>query len=364
MLTKVLVGAVRLQRNTINCIVTDYLKLTSCQLSNIAHHSMTRPKVFVTRAGLPEAGLKLLQDECDVDIWEKTNPIPKSELMARIKNVDGVLCLLTDKIDDEVLNAAGSKLKVIATMSVGVDHLDLKAIKSRNIPIGYTPGVLTDATAELTMALLLATSRRLIEANRAIYKGEWVSWSPTWMTGGKLSGSNIGIVGLGRIGLRVAEYLKGFGVAKILYTSRTEKPTATAIGAVHVDLDTLLRTSDFVIVTTALVPETKELFRKETFEKMKNTAIFINVSRGEVVHQPSLIEALKNNKIRAAGLDVMTPEPIPLDSELLKLDNCVITPHLGSASIETRAEMCVISAKNVLAVLHNKPGEMPAKYNY
>lgn len=155
-----------------------------------------------------------------------------------------------------------------------------------------------------------------------LYRGEWKAWSPSWMCGPKLSGSKIGIVGLGRIGLRVGEYLQNFGVKQIFYTSRSEKPEATKIGLEKVNLDTLLKESDFVIVTTALVPETQEMFKKETFEKMKKSAIFINVSRGEVVHQPSLIEALKNGTIRAAGLDVMTPEPIPLDSELLKLDNC------------------------------------------
>jgi len=284
--------------------------------------------------------------------------------MKRIKDVDGLFCLLTDKIDQDVLNAAGTNLKVVGTMSVGHDHLDLKALKAKNVLVGYTPGVLTDATAELTMALLFATARRLLEANKAIHKGEWKAWSPSFMIGPKIAGSNIGIVGLGRIGFRVAQYLKGFDVANIYYSGRTEKPEAKTIGAQKVDLDTLLKESDFVIVTTALVPETREMFNKQTFGKMKNSAIFINISRGEIVDQPALIEALKDGTIRAAGLDVMTPEPLPPDHELLKLDNCVVIPHLGSATTETRADMSVMTAYNILAGLQNQPEKMPAQLKF
>ncbi|XP_029042610.2 glyoxylate reductase/hydroxypyruvate reductase [Osmia bicornis bicornis] len=321
---------------------------------------MSRPKVLVTRPDIPTTGLNLLKEQYDVILWEKPEPIPRSVLLSKIQNVDGVYCLLTDKIDNEVLEAAGPQLKVVASMSVGVDHLDLKALKQRNIKVGYTPGILTDATAELTMGLLLATSRRLIEANRAIYKGEWKAWSPTWMCGPGLSGSTVGIVGLGRIGRQVAKCVKGFNVAKILYTSRTIKPEASEFGGEKVEFDALLQNSDFVIVTTALTSETKQMFNKSTFHKMKRSAIFINISRGEIVDQPALVAALKDGTIRAAGLDVMTPEPIPLNSELLTLDNCVILPHIGSAATETREEMSKITAKNIIAVLQGKPNEMPS----
>ncbi|XP_068966278.1 glyoxylate reductase/hydroxypyruvate reductase [Bombus flavifrons] len=321
---------------------------------------MNRPKVLITRPDIPAAGLNLLKEQCDVVLWEKPEPIPKSVLLSKIQNMDGVYCLLTDKIDEEVLNAAGPQLKVVASMSVGVDHLDLQALKKRNIKVGYTPGILTDATAELAVALLLSTSRRLIEANRAIYKGEWKAWSPTWMCGPGLFGSTVGIVGLGRIGIQVARCLNSFNTAKILYTSRSIKQEASEFGGEKVELDMLLETSDFVIVTTALTPDTRQMFNKNTFKKMKRSAIFINVSRGEVVDQSALIEALKSGIIRAAGLDVMTPEPIPLDSELLKLDNCVVLPHIGSAVTETREEMSIITAKNIIAVLKGTPAEMPA----
>ncbi|XP_078033686.1 glyoxylate reductase/hydroxypyruvate reductase-like [Augochlora pura] len=320
---------------------------------------MNRPKVLITRSDIPRPGFNLLKEECDIVLWESTEPIPRSALLSKIQNVDGVYCVLTDKIDDEILDAAGPQLKVVGSMSVGVDHLDLKALKSRNIKVGYTPGILTDATAELTVALLLATSRRLMEAYKAAYTGEWKAWSPIWMCGSGLSGSTVGIVGLGRIGAQVAKILKSFNTAKILYAGRTIKPEASEFGGEKVELNELLEKSDFVIVTTALTPETRQMFNKSTFSKMKRSAIFINVSRGEVVDQSALIEALKEGTIRAAGLDVMTPEPIPLNSELLQLSNCVILPHIGSATTETREEMSRITARNILAVLNGKPDQMP-----
>ncbi|XP_076648993.1 glyoxylate reductase/hydroxypyruvate reductase-like [Halictus rubicundus] len=329
------------------------------KFSTVVLTKMSRPKVLITRPDIPAAGLNLLKEQCDIILWEKAEPIPRSTLLSKVQNVDGVYCLLTDKIDDEVLEAAGPQLKVVGTMSVGVDHLDLNALKNRNIKVGYTPGILTDATAELTVALLLATSRRLVESNRAIYKGEWKAWSPTWMCGPGLAGSTIGIVGLGRIGAQVAKILKAFNTAEILYTSRTMKPEASEFGGKKVELHELLQRSDFVIVATALTQETRQMFSRSAFDKMKRSAIFINVSRGEVVDQSALIEALKEGRIRAAGLDVMTPEPIPLDSELLKLDNCVILPHIGSAAMETREEMSRITAKNILAVLNGTPDQMP-----
>ncbi|XP_017890586.1 glyoxylate reductase/hydroxypyruvate reductase [Ceratina calcarata] len=325
---------------------------------------MSRPRVLITRPDIPPAGLNLLKEQCDIILWEKPEPIPRSALLSKIKDVDAVYCLLTDKIDEEVLDSAGPRLKVVASMSVGVDHLNLPALKARNIKVGYTPGILTDATAELTVALLLATSRRLIEANRAIYKGEWKAWSPTWMCGPGLSGSTVGIVGLGRIGTQVGKCLKSFNAAKILYTSRSVKQEAATFGGEKVEFDALLRQSDFVVVTTALTADTRQMFNENAFKKMKNTAVFINVSRGEVVDQKALIDALKNGTIRAAGLDVMTPEPIPLDSELLRLDNCVILPHIGSAAIETRERMSMITAENILAVLKGTPAEMPTPLQF
>lgn len=209
------------------------------------------------------------------------------------------------------------------------------------------------------MALLLSTSRRLPEAQHEAKTGGWVSWAPTWMTGPGLAGATVGIVGFGRIGQAVARRVKSFNTARILYFNRTERIEAKEIGAVKVSFDELLAESDFIICCAALVPETKEMFNKAAFEKMKKTAIFVNTSRGGTVNQDDLIEALTNNTIRAAGLDVTTPEPLPLDNPLFKLKNCVILPHIGSASIETRNIMSELTAQNILAAL--KGDNMPAE---
>lgn len=284
------------------------------------------------------------------------SPVPRAELIANLSDKNALFCMLTDKIDAEILENA-PKLQVIATMSVGYDHLLLDEIKKRNIRIGYTPDILTDATAELTVALLLATSRRLLEASYEAKNGGWKAWSPFWMCGPGLSGSTVGIVGFGRIGQEVAKRLKPFNVKRFVYYGRTDK--TNNVGAQRVTFDELLHDSDFVIATCALTIETKGIFNKSAFEKMKSSAVFINTSRGTVVDQDALIEALKSKKIWGAGLDVTTPEPLPLDSELFKLQNCVVLPHIGSAAIETRKQMAVLTAKNIVTAL--KGEDMPAE---
>lgn len=246
-------------------------------------------------------------------------------------------------------------------MSVGIDHIDIIEVKKRNIKIGYTPNILTDATADLTVALLLATSRRLMEASHEVYNGGWKSWSPMWMCGPSLSNSTLGVVGFGRIGQAVAARLKPFKVKHILYTSRSEKTEAKLLNAERVSFDELLTRSDFITVTCALTPETKHLFNDTAFKKMKKTSILVNTSRGDVIDQNALINALQNNTILAAGLDVMTPEPLPLSSPLLNLKNCVLLPHIGSACNETRQDMAVLTANNILAALGNL--KMPAELN-
>lgn len=266
-----------------------------------------------------------------------------------------MFCLLTDKVDAEVLDNAGKNLKIIATMSVGYDHLDIQEIKKRGIKIAYTPDVLTDATAELAVGLLLATSRRLLEANEEARTGGWSSWSPFWMCGPGLQYSTIGIVGFGRIGQEIAARLRAFKPKRIIYFNRSEKTQAREIGAERVTFDELLSESDFISVSCALTPETKEMFSDAAFKKMKRTAIFVNTSRGDVVDQDALVKALQEKTILGAGLDVMTPEPLPLNSPLFKLKNCVILPHIGSACIETRNEMAVLCAKNIIAALEEKP---------
>lgn len=209
------------------------------------------------------------------------------------------------------------------------------------------------------VALLLATSRRLSEAQHEAKTGGWVSWAPTWMTGPGLAGSTVGIAGFGRIGQAVARRVHAFNTARILYYNRSQRPEEKETGAVKVDFDELLKESDFIICCAALVPETKELFNKSAFEKIKSTAVFVNTSRGGTVDQSALIEALQTNRIKAAGLDVTTPEPLPLDSPLLKLNNCLVLPHIGSASIEARNTMSELTARNILAVFNGT--DMPAE---
>ncbi|XP_063311397.1 glyoxylate reductase/hydroxypyruvate reductase [Pelobates fuscus] len=314
-------------------------------------------KVFVTRR-LPPEGQKLLSqvDTCSVQQWDSDEPIPRDELIKGVVGAHGILCVLSDKIDREVLDTAGPNLKVISTLSVGFDHLSLDEIKKRGIRVGYTPDVLTDATAELTVALLLATCRRLPEAIEEVKNGGWKSWTPMWMCGSGLSNSTVGVVGLGRIGLAVARRLVPFGVKKILYTGRQPRPeSAKEIDAEYVSCEKLAEESDFVIVTCSLTPETDGLCNKAFFQRMKKTSIFINTSRGSVVNQEDLYDALTSGQIAAAGLDVTTPEPIPTDHPLLSLKNCVILPHIGSATYETRNAMSVLTVNNLLKGLAGEP---------
>ncbi|XP_063699827.1 glyoxylate reductase/hydroxypyruvate reductase isoform X2 [Culicoides brevitarsis] len=311
---------------------------------------MSRPSVYITRPDVAQQGIQLLKDECDVTMWNQASPVPRNELLKNVVGKDAIYCTLCDKIDAEVLDAAGPNLKVVGTISVGYDHIDVEECRKRGVRIGYTPDVLTDATAELTVALLLATARRLFEANKDVFNGGWKSWSPNYMCGLGLKNSTVGIVGFGRIGFEVAKRLVPFKPKQILYFNRSEKPEfAAETGAVRVSSNDLLANSDFVICTISLTPETVHLFDSVAFSKMKSNAIFINTSRGGVVDQEALYNALYNKEIYAAGLDVTTPEPLPLDSPLLTLPNCVILPHVGSAEYDTRIEMSRITACNILA---------------
>ncbi|XP_054267590.1 glyoxylate reductase/hydroxypyruvate reductase [Macrosteles quadrilineatus] len=345
------------------------LNHTSCVAMSSSTNASgeTKPKIFVTRTDYPKNGIDLLLKKYDVEIYPKEKTIiSKEELILGIKGKSGIFCSLNDKIDKEVLSAAGPQLRVVSTMSVGVEHVDLKECQKLSIKVGYTPNVLTEATAELTMALLLATSRRLFEANTQLRTGGWSSWAPVWMCGPALKGSTIGLVGFGRIGREVAYKLKAFHVGKILYTdsgkspSADKKEAATELGAERLDLEPLLAAADFVIVTCALTPQTQGMFNSQRFGLMKPTAIFINTGRGGVVDHEALYDALKNSKIWAAGLDVMTPEPLPTDHKLIELPNCVLLPHIGSATYQSRMAMSELTANNIICALEGRP--MPAEY--
>ncbi|CAG06267.1 unnamed protein product, partial [Tetraodon nigroviridis] len=317
-------------------------------------------KVFLTRR-IPEEAIKILQTSgvCEVSMWDSDEPLSRAELLAGVQGADGLLCMLSDKIDAEVLDAAGPNLKVISTLSVGYDHLVLEEIKKRGIRVGYTPDVLTDATAELTVALLLATARRLPEGIEEVKNGGWSSWKPLWMCGHGLSGSTVGIVGLGRIGMAIARRLVPFGVRRLLYSGRAAKAEAAEVKAEFVPMDTLLADSDFIVISCSLTPETQGMCDRNFFRRMKSTAVFVNSSRGAVVNQEDLYQALTTGQLAAAGLDVTTPEPLPTDHPLLTLKNCVVLPHIGSATYSTRGVMMALAARNLLAGLRDT--DMPSE---
>ncbi len=315
---------------------------------------MAKPKVLVTRR-IPQAAFARVQAACEVTHWDSDEAISRPTLLAWIAGMDGLYCLITEKIDAEVLAAAGEHLRVVSTMSVGYDHIDVAACQAQGVALGNTPGVLTETTADLTLALLLATARRLPEAADAVKTGEWRAWKPEWMTGRDLYGSTVGIVGLGRIGAAVARRLVGFG-CRLLYTGSAPKPDVAApLNAEFVSLDTLLAESDFVSLHCPLNAATQHLVNAGFLHKMKATAILVNTTRGGVVDQDALYTALRNGEIAAAGLDVTTPEPLSPAHGLLTLPNCVILPHIGSASIATRTQMALMAADNLLAGVHDQP---------
>ncbi len=312
-------------------------------------------KVFVTRK-VPQKGLDMLleQEGLEVEVWPEALPPSRETLLQKVRGIDALYCLLTEKIDDALLDAAGPTLKVVSQMAVGVDNIDLAACTRRGIPVGNTPGVLTEATADLTLALMLATARQLLPAAAGVKAGKWRTWDPLGYLGPELFGSTVGIVGLGRIGLATARRLQGFNV-RLLYNNRRSSPQAKEVGAQFVDLDTLLAESDFISLHCPLTPETRHLIDADNLRKMKPGAILINTARGDVVDQAALVEALQQGLIAAAGLDVTSPEPILLDDPLLTLPNALILPHIGSASITARQKMATMAAENLLAALRDQP---------
>ncbi len=315
---------------------------------------MPKPSVFVTRA-LPGDPLPPLRQLADVDVWPDEAPPPHDELVRRAASSDALLTMLTDPIDAAVLDA-GKRLRIVATMAVGYDNIDVAAATERGILVTNTPGVLTETTADLTFALLLAAARRIVEGDRLTRSGGWRSWHPSFLLGHDVYGATLGIVGLGQIGLAVARRARGFGM-RILYHSRTRHPQAEAdLGLEFVPLDRLLAESDFVTLHVYLSPQTRHLIGERELALMKPTAILVNAARGQVVDQRALYEALKQRRIMAAALDVAAVEPIPPDDPLLTLDNVVVTPHIGSASVATRGRMAEMAVDSILTVFR---GGMP-----
>ncbi len=310
--------------------------------------------IFVTRK-LPENLLDPLRSIGVVDMWEQDSPCPRSVLLEKAKKADALLTMLSDRVDEELLQKA-KKLKIVANLAVGYDNIDLEASKKYGVTVTNTPDVLTDTTADLTFALLMAAARRLVEAAEYVKEGKWTGWSPFLLAGSDIHHKTIGIVGMGKIGEAVARRAKGFEM-EILYHNRSKKPEVEKeLGTKYCTFDELLEKADFVVNLTPLTDETKNLFDEEAFKKMKTSAIFVNAGRGASVDENALYNALKTGEIAGCGLDVFKEEPIDSNHPLLSLKQVVALPHIGSASRETRIKMIELCVENIQRVL---TGEKP-----
>ena len=311
-----------------------------------------RSTVYVTRR-IPQAGLKMVRQVCDARMWEGPLPPPKDVILREIADCDGLLCLLTDPIDAETI-AAGGRLRAISQFAVGVDNVDLAAATARGIPVGHTPGVLTQATADMAFALLMTAARRIPEGIGKVRAGEWRTWEPLGLLGADVWGATLGIVGLGRIGSAVAQRAQGFGM-RVLYHDRVPNPGLEAeLGLERTSLEYLLAQADFVSLHCPLIPETHHLIGERALRQMKPTAILINTSRGPVVDAGALGRALREGWIAAAALDVTDPEPLPSNHPLVALPNCIVVPHIASATVTARDRMAVMAAENLLAGLQGE----------
>jgi glyoxylate reductase len=307
-----------------------------------------RARIFATRS-LPGARFAGLAQRCDLDVWPARTAPTAKQLASRTRGADGLLCLLTDRIDAALL-ARCPLLRVVSSVSVGVDHVDLEAATARGIPVGHTPGVLTETTADLAFALLLAAGRRVAEGDRFVRAGAWTPervWEPDMLLGRDVHGATLGLVGLGAIGQAMARRAQGFGM-RVLAWSRTRRDVA---GVEFTSLDALLAAADFVSVHVALHPETRGLLGVDALARMKPGAVLVNTSRGGIVDEAALADALRSGRLGAAGLDVFAREPLDPASPLLGLPNAVLTPHIGSASEATRTRMVELAVENLLAAL-------------
>jgi lactate dehydrogenase-like 2-hydroxyacid dehydrogenase len=311
--------------------------------------SADRPRVFVSRI-IPDDGLDPIREACDARIWEDDLPPSRDVLLDAVRGCEGILTLLTDRVDDELLDAAGPQLKVISNYAVGFDNIDVAAVTRRGIPAGNTPGVLTETTADLAFALLMAAARRIPEGDRYVRDGKWKTWGPLLLLGPDVHGATIGIVGFGRIGQAMARRARGFGM-RVLYQDlhRVDRAVEAELGATFAPLEEMLPQADFVSLHTNLTAETRGMIDAEKLSWMKPTAVLVNTSRGPVIDHAALAAALRAGRIFAAALDVTDPEPIRADDPLVGLDNCLIVPHIASASRATRGKMAEMAAANLLA---------------
>ena len=313
-----------------------------------------RPRVFVARR-IPDEGLSSVLAETEADLWTDALPPPRDELLRRVRGVAGLLSLLTDRVDDELLDAAGPGLRVVSNFAVGFDNIDVPACTRRGVPVGNTPGVLTETTADLAFALLMAAVRRIPEGYDYVRAGKWKTWGPMLLLGPDVHHTTLGIVGFGRIGREMAKRAHGFEMTVLVHDAvPPSAEEAAALGVTSVGLDELLARADVVTLHVNLTPETRHLIDASALAAMKSTAVLVNTSRGPVVDQVALAEALRSGTIAAAALDVTDPEPMAPDDPLLALPNCLVVPHIASASHATRGKMAAMAAANLLAGLRGE----------
>ena len=313
---------------------------------------MAKPKVYVTRI-IPEAGLSLIREFSHATVWEEPLPPPREVILRETIDADGLVSLLTDRIDGELLDAC-PRLRVVSNMAVGFDNINLDDANERGVLAGNTPGVLTETTADFAFALLMAAARRIVEGVDYVRAGHWKTWGPLLLLGSDVHHATLGLVGLGRIGAEMAKRARGFDMRIMYYDVVRRSDLEAALGLEFAPLDIVLANADFVSVHTPLAPETYHLMNQERFEQMKPNAILINTSRGPVVDTDALVEALAQGEIRGAALDVTDPEPLPADHPLVSMPNCIVVPHIASASDTTRSKMAEIAARNLIAGLNGE----------
>ena len=309
-----------------------------------------KPRVFVSRR-IQESAIEILKRRCEVEVYDSEYPVPRDLLIKGLEDRDAALILLSERIDREVLERA-ERLKILSTMSAGYDHIDLKEATAKGVYVTNVPGVLTDAVAEFAIALVFAVARRIVEADGFVRKNMWkIAWSPTFMLGSGIMGKTLGIVGLGAIGQAIAKRARGLGM-KVIYYNRTRKPRVEdELGISYAPFEEVLSKADFIVLSVALTPETMKMIGEEELKTMKKSSYLINISRGQVVDEAALAKALKEGWIAGAALDVFEKEPIDADNPLLGLSNVVLTPHIGSATLEARKRLAETAAENIISLL-------------
>ena len=315
---------------------------------------MSKPRVLMTRQ-IPESAFNVVRGCADIDIWQENSPIPRNVFLEKVRDIEGLYCLLTDTVDEELL-AQAPRLRIVSTMAVGYDHIDVQACTKRKISVGNTPGVLTETTADFAFALLMAAARRIGEGSEFVKAGHWGAWDPGLLLGQDIYGATLGIIGFGRIGQAVARRAKGFGMRVLVsHAQCVSDEILQETGAVQESFDQVITESDFLSLHVPFTGNTQHLINQGVLRRMKSTAILINTSRGKVIDQRALYHALKERQIAYAALDVTDPEPLSVKDPILALPNCLVVPHIASASVSTRTKMAIMAVENLRAGLDRQP---------